>query len=277
MVLVLVAAVLARRPGSGPSGPVPGPARPDHVVDLPVGAPTDGLGTKMLPVRVMPDKGLVDGQLVVVSGWGFPPNVFVGGVMCTGAAKTQGVAACDLTNIGYNATTDAVVTFQLTFPVRRYPLIANQRVDGMTGNVDPDDYAALIAKEGPHPTTANPSSRTCIIAVGEVANYDNSGGWPIAFDGETFLHGDATTTTTGPATTGPSTVGTATTIAGEPTPTASVAPTTGPATTTPTATSTPAPSGPWATVTSTSRPTATVAPAAPAGLSSSTTAAPGGG
>lgn len=275
VVLVLVVAVLARRPGSGSAGPVPGPARPDHVVDLPVGSPTDGLGTKMLPVRVMPDKGLVDGQLVVVSGWGFPPNVFVGGVMCTGAAKTQGVAACDLTNIGYNATTDAEGTFQLTFPVRRYPLIANQRVDCMTGNVDPDDFAALIAREGPHPTTANPSSRTCIIAVGEVANYDNSGGWPIAFDGETFLHGDATTTTTGPATSTP----TGTDPTPDPSTTAAPAPSvTGPSTETsvPTATGPGPTTGPWATVTSTSRPTTTARSTPPAGPSSSTTSTPPG-
>jgi hypothetical protein len=201
VVILIVAGFIARRPDA--DGGVPGPRRvstprPDHVVDLPTGSPTDGLGTKMLPVRATPDKGLVDGQSVLVVGSGFPAHVMVGGVMCTGAAKTQGVAACDLSNIGYNATTDAEGNFRLTFPVRRYPLINGQHVDCATGNDDPDDYEALLEREGPHPTTSNPLSRTCVIAVGEVANYDNSGGWPIAFDGETFLHGDPTTTTTGP-------------------------------------------------------------------------------
>lgn len=227
VVVLIVAGFLARRPDA--DGGVPGPRqvstpRPDHVVDLPTGSPTDGLGTKMLPVRATPDKGLVDGQSVLVVGSGFPAHVMVGGVMCTGAAKTQGVAACDLTNIGYNATTDAEGSFQLTFPVRRYPLINGQHVDCATGNVDPDDYAALLEREGPHPTTSNPLSRTCVIAVGEVANYDNSGGWPIAFEGETFLHGDPTTTTgTGPVASSPDPTAITPVTGADPTTTAPVA------------------------------------------------------
>jgi hypothetical protein len=92
--------------------------------------------------------------------------------------------------------TDGDGTFTMTVPVRRYPAIAQAHVDCATGNVDPDDYGALLAREGPHPTTYNPASATCVVAVGEIDDYDNSGGWPIAFAGETFLHGTTTIPTT---------------------------------------------------------------------------------
>jgi hypothetical protein len=117
--------------------------------------------------------------------------------MCTGAARTQGVAACDLTTSIGGATTDADGAFTMTVAVARYPMVGGGRVDCATGNVDPNDYAQLLRREGPHPTTYNPASATCIVAVGELSNYDNSGGWPIAFAGEVFVHGSTTTVTDG--------------------------------------------------------------------------------
>ena len=245
--ILLIGGLLAERPG-GASGPTPTSAPgvttvdsvPDDLAELPTGSPTDGLGTKMPPVRAYPDKDLVDGQQVRVVGSGFPPHAFVGGVMCTGAAKTQGAAACDLTNIGYNANADAEGNFELQFPVRRFPLIQGRRVDCMAGNVDPDDYAALLEEEGPHPTSSDPQAKTCIIAVGEVSNYDNSGGWPIAFRGEVFRHGDATSTTTSSL---PTTSPSPTT---SPPSTTSTPPTTSPpaTTTTPQSSTVPAPTAP---------------------------------
>src|SRR5262249_56901215 len=104
----LVWVVLFRPSRAGTSAPAPPPTAsvPGDLRPLPPGSPTDGLGTKMLPVTVSPAKELTDGQSVTVTGAGFTPRVSVGAVMCTGAARTQGVAACDLTTSLGTTTTD---------------------------------------------------------------------------------------------------------------------------------------------------------------------------
>jgi hypothetical protein len=196
--IVLIGVVTSRQQAPSP-GVAPSPSTsvsapdsvPGDIVALPAGGPSDGLGTKMFPVHASPDKDLVSGQTVILTGTGFPARTQVGAVMCTGAARTQGAAACDLAHTAPGTLTDAEGAFSFSYTVSRFPQINGHHVDCTSGNVDPDDYAALIAREGPKPTSSDPNAATCIIAVGDISNYDNSGGWPIAFRGETFVHGGA--------------------------------------------------------------------------------------
>jgi hypothetical protein len=149
-------------------------------------SPIDGKASKLLDVRVTPDVDLVDGQQVTVTGSGFPGPGPYAILMCTNQARQQGVNACDLsTSTGYSSGLGVMGsegTFTETYVVRRFITIAGQTVDCATGNVDPAEYARLVEEEGrAGPVRAD--GFTCAIVAAMVDDYDQSGGWPIAFEG----------------------------------------------------------------------------------------------
>lgn len=167
-----------------------------------LGAPTDGKASMRLPVRVAPDHDLVDGQRVTVIGSGFRPRTTVGAVMCTDRAQTQGINACDMTVIGITAPVLADGTFSLQYTIRQRPLIGGLPFDCRNGNVDPARYEEAV-RTNTLPSPPDLDATTCIIAVGQIDDYDVSGGWPIAIKGATFLPADhvpntATTVATAP-------------------------------------------------------------------------------
>lgn len=126
-----------------------------------LGAPDDGKDSVQLPVVADPATGLVDGQTVVVSGKGFPPDSSVGVVMCTKEAGQdhggRGVEACDITHYG-SGTSDAQGVASVEFRVRRIVPFDGEDVD-------------CAAEPG-----------RCIIGMGLISDYDQSGGVAVDFD-----------------------------------------------------------------------------------------------
>lgn len=129
----------------------------DLAPDVAVGAPHDGRDSMQLPVTVAPDTGLAPGDTVQVTGEGFNPGESVGIVMCTEDAYELGSDACDIGRFG-TATPDADGRVEGTYEVRR--LLSTPA----TGTVD---CAAADVQ--------------CAIAVGQISDYDVSGGAPITF------------------------------------------------------------------------------------------------
>lgn len=296
VVILLVGAgavVLGQRANRRVDGPALTPA-----------SPIDGKATKRHPVRVTPDTGLVDGQQVTVTGSEFPPNADIGVVMCTNAAATIGVDACDISTssflAGQQIRTTSDGTFSLQYTVRTHfrikdpnapaptpagpsgptvctddgvtttcsagplppatsiesftpgkdgavdmvqcevladgtkqctsspfipapdPLAGTMEVDCLTGNVDPGQWALRVEAEGEQQAVAtDPGAFTCLVAAGLITDYDESGGWPVAFEGEVFMTPPSSATTV-PATTVPTTD----TTAGDPTAPSTTDPTT---------------------------------------------------
>ena len=131
---------------------------PDPIV---LGAPDDGKESVGLPVSVEPATGLLDGQMVTVTGSGFPSDVSVGVVMCTKEAGAEhGARGVDACNIGYFAqgTTDQQGAVSVEFEVRRVLVLDGQEVD-----------------------CASEPGR-CIIGMGMISDYDQSGGVAVDFD-----------------------------------------------------------------------------------------------
>ena len=153
-------------------------------------APTDGMASRLLDVRVSPDSNLVDGQQITVTGSGFPPGKSYAVLMCTNQARVQGVNACDInTSTGFTsglAITEGDGTLTDSYVVHRYITVGGQSVDCMSGNVNPDDYAQGVEAEGTA-GKVRPDGFTCIIAAALLDDYDQSGGWPISFAGAEFV------------------------------------------------------------------------------------------
>lgn len=172
------------------------PAPPSVVAPA---SPIDGKESQRLPVRVTPDTGIVDSQLVTVTGSGFPANEAIAIVMCTNAAQTRGVDACDVSTStamnGVSTTTTSEGLLQAQYQIRRFITIAGETVDCAQGNVDPADYQHVLDTDGPFSTTTKPGGFTCIIAAAVLSDYDRSGGWPIAFEGAQLGPGAPTPTT----------------------------------------------------------------------------------
>lgn len=126
-----------------------------------LGAPDDGKDSVRLPIVAEPATGLVDGQTVLVSGKGFPPDSSVGVVMCTKEAGqdhgARGVEACDITHYA-SGTSDAQGVATVEFRVRRIVPFDGQDVD-----------------------CASEPGR-CIIGMGLISDYDQSGGVAVDFD-----------------------------------------------------------------------------------------------
>lgn len=176
VVVALVAAVLILRPGAGDvevaidedgtSTSVPEVTAPD-IESMPtpiaLGAPDDGKESVGLPVDADPKNGLTDGQVVTVTGAQFPPNEQVGVVMCTReAGQEHGGRGVDACNIGHfrQGTTDGQGNVSVEFSVRRFASLDGEEID-----------------------CASEAGR-CIIGMGLLSDYDQSGGVAVDFDAD---------------------------------------------------------------------------------------------
>lgn len=135
------------------------------LVDLVPGGPRDGLESLRLPVVADPAAGLVEGQTVRVSGSNFPPSEGLGVVMCSGVVDLGGGAAqCQLTP--YTPTqSDADGNFTVDHAVSRLIVVGGELID----------CAAPVPEGLDIPST-------CVIAVGAINDYDQSGIFPVQFD-----------------------------------------------------------------------------------------------
>ncbi len=164
-------------PTTATSDPSVDPNVGRQTVALLPGAPTDGRASKGFPVDVTPAVGLVDRQLVIVSGHGFPANTQLGVVMCTSeAAEGGGVNFCDIGTVSY-VDSDAAGSFSTPYNVSR---IFGTGRDCAEGNIDPAQFQAM-RDGGQHPSLRQPGAWSCIIAVGAINDYDQSGGFPVTF------------------------------------------------------------------------------------------------
>ena len=161
---------------------------PDTSTELAGLAPTDGKDSQRLPVTITPHRDLEDGQVVTISGSGFPPNVEIAFATCTNGAETYGIDSCDLSTSTYmngrRIVTSGDGTFSEPYTVRRHLVINGVPVDCVRGNIDPD---AVSPTNGP--TTTMPGDFTCVIGGGVLADYDISGGGPVSFAGAEFTAG----------------------------------------------------------------------------------------
>jgi hypothetical protein len=162
-VLLLVVAIVAVNGGDPSDGEVAADvdSSEDDFEEIgeAVGGPRDGLESLRLPVEVTPSEGLADGQVVTVRGSQFPPNTTLGIVMCAPFEDPpQGAANCRLTPYT-SVTSNADGSFEAQHAVDRV---------FVTGNGEEIDCA----------TTATP----CVIAVGAISDYDQSGGASVTFD-----------------------------------------------------------------------------------------------
>ena len=158
------------------------------VTGTPPPAPFQSSG---LPVTITPDTGLTDGEQVHVTASGFPAGAQVAIVECIGGAMTAGAADCDLnTSTFLNGTTitaDAQGNVSADYTIRRSIDGPNGPVDCAQGNIDPSAYANWITT---HPSgiseLAGKGYFSCVVAVADIADYQTSGGAPIAFAGARF-------------------------------------------------------------------------------------------
>ena len=178
-VLVLVASAVANGPGNGlDTDGGPGPKvqnaekdrRDAAVLNALPQSPIDGRSSWRLPVVVKAQNGLHDLQKVTVYGRGFEPGQSLGVVQCSSEADTgaEGVGACQLAatgeTSGFGAVTYATAsnegTVVASFVVHRFITTPNgKQVDCQS------------------------AAERCLIGVGAVSNYDQSGGAYIGFAG----------------------------------------------------------------------------------------------
>jgi hypothetical protein len=154
----------------GLDGETSGAARSAAILNALPRGPIDGKASWRLPVVVKPQTGLRDGGTVTVYGRGFEPDQSLGIVQCTAEADTgaSGVGACQLAADGQAggfgrvtyATASAEGTVVAEFVVRRY----------------------VTTPEGGRVDCRSAPER-CLIGVGAVSNYDQSGGAYIDFAG----------------------------------------------------------------------------------------------
>ncbi|HEX2578319.1 MAG TPA: neocarzinostatin apoprotein domain-containing protein, partial [Aquihabitans sp.] len=130
--------------------------------------PIDGKASWRLPVLAEPQNGLGDGDAITIYATGFEPGHSVGIVQCTSEADVgnAGIAACQLAATGeangYGAVTRAVASSEGTvvaeFVVRR----------------------SITTPDGGEVDCASAPER-CLVGIGAVSNYDQSGGAYIDF------------------------------------------------------------------------------------------------
>jgi len=128
-------------------------------VPLELAGAYDGLDSLGLPVAASPDSGLVDGQVVVIRGSGFDPNVQIGWAQCRFRTPGRGQDDCDLGNIAL-ASTDGNGEFEAEFTVRRYVAAASGTFDCVTATLDD----------------------ACGVGAGTLTDYDKSGTALFFFD-----------------------------------------------------------------------------------------------
>lgn len=149
---------------STPETPTPETPTPDFEnapAPIGLGAPDDGKESVGLPVVVEPATGLTDGQSVSVSGKGFPPGESIGVVMCgREAGQDHGARGVDACNIGHfgQGTADREGNVTIPFSVRRIVVLDGQEID-----------------------CASEPGR-CIVGMGMISDYDQSGGFAVDFD-----------------------------------------------------------------------------------------------
>jgi hypothetical protein len=165
--LVAVAgAVLAGREDTG-IRPTPADDVVDPTPDLEATArsvsltsPMDGTSSRLLPVVAEPSTGLRNGETITIAGSGFTPGATLGAVLCSsGAAGGGGVAFCELAHYD-NFRASAEGAFVDDYVLRRF---------------------IITPSEGPVDCAS--STDRCILGVGNVADYDESGGSFISFAG----------------------------------------------------------------------------------------------
>jgi len=174
--------------------PIGGTAMPPTITPAPVAitpeAPWDGRQSRRLPVAVQPATGISDSQTVTITGTGFPAGKSVAAVVCTIAAGSQGVDACDISTSSFMAGSTTIVDrsghFTIRYEVHRHIVVGAAPIDCGTGNVDPDAYHRAVVQYGPLVRITTPGAFSCVIAVGAIDNYDQSGGALVAFTGEVF-------------------------------------------------------------------------------------------
>lgn len=150
--------------------PPDGAARSAAILNALPRGPIDGKASWRLPVVVKPQSGVHDGDTVTVYGRGFEPNQSLGIVQCTAEADTSssGVGACQLSDtLGQSnfaavtyATASAEGTVVAEFVVHRYVTTPEG------GRID-----------------CQSSPERCLVGVGAVSNYDQSGGAYVDFAG----------------------------------------------------------------------------------------------
>lgn len=131
---------------------------PIEVQDVDAAGRYDGLDSVQLPLEVTPDDGLIDGQAVRARGTGFSPHATVAIIQCAGLGGDGSADNCDLSNYQLgNANEDGFVDMELI--VHRY-----------------------ISNGGGELDCAAPDTN-CAVAIGNIADYDESGVANVWFDG----------------------------------------------------------------------------------------------
>lgn len=119
----------------------------------------DGLDSIRLPLEVTPDAELVDGMEVRARGAGYTPNAMVAIIQCAALSDGTGsVNNCDLSNYVLGSADDQGFV-DMTLTVHRYIANADGEVDCAQQTV------------------------ACSIAIGNIADYDESGVVDVWFDG----------------------------------------------------------------------------------------------
>ena len=165
LLLLVAAGIAVVRPSSGRSGPAA--VKPDPVAITPE-APWDGKQSRRLPITVTPDSGIADGQTVTITGSHFPVGKSVAAVVCTIAAGSKGVDACDIQTssfmAGTNTTVDAAGNFTISYVMHRHIVVAGKNVDCGAGNVDPAVYHEAVVTFGPMVRITTPNAFSCLVS-----------------------------------------------------------------------------------------------------------------
>lgn len=139
---------------------------PETVLELMPAGPLDGKDSWRLPVLVIPQSDVADGETVTVLGRGFLPDERVGVVMCASEAATEGVGACSLgdsrSTFRYVTYADADENGDVQAPLR------------VRQNIDTPATGAIDCASEPE---------RCLVAIGAVSDYDRSGGSFVNFAG----------------------------------------------------------------------------------------------
>lgn len=145
-------------PSSDATPPPENETAPIEVQDVDAAGRYDGLDSVRLPLEVTPDDGLTDGQAIRARGTGFSPGATVAIIQCAGLGGDGSADNCDLSNYQLgNANEDGYVDMELI--VHRY-----------------------IANGGGEMDCAAPDTN-CAVAIGNIADYDESGVANVWFDG----------------------------------------------------------------------------------------------
>ncbi len=129
----------------------------------------DGKASWKLPVVAKPQTGLQDGDRITIYGRGFGANQSLGIVQCSSEADTgaAGIGACQLR--GDEGATYGAVTYATSS--NEGTVVAQVQVHRF---ITTPDGGKIDCKS---------SAERCLIGMGAISNYDQSGGTYIAFEG----------------------------------------------------------------------------------------------